>query len=412
MANAYPAHPAGDGAPAGGPPGGPPGGAYGGPPGRPGARGGGPPTKRQYIRFAFYKLDPAWRRLPEAEQAEQKRELAATIESFNRTMLLRPYSLMGTRADAELLLWQITESLVPIQAFATAVASTRMGAYLNIAASYLSQTKRSIYEIRDSPDEDLERLIIKPGQAKYLFVYPFLKTRQWYKLPFEERQRMMDEHIKVGRKYASVKLNTTYSFGLDDQEFVLGFETDEASDFLDLVQDLRETDASLFTLRDVPIYTCANMGLMEALDSLGGAKAQPPGQSLAQLPRMGTSTSTEAASTAASEWVEAFATTELPEGGTKLAYVNGHQVAVFNINGDYHAIANRCPHARGPLSEGAIDHAACTVTCPWHYAKFDLKTGDLVDGIAASGVESFGVEVRDGKVFVSAQPAAAGKVVS
>jgi chlorite dismutase/nitrite reductase/ring-hydroxylating ferredoxin subunit len=380
----------------GGPPPGIPtsGGRPGGPPS---AYGGGEakPTKRQFVRFAFYKLDPKWRRLPEAEQIEQKRELAAVIESFNRTMLLRPYSLMGTRADVELLLWQITESLEPIQQFATAVASTRMGSYLNLAASYLSQTKRSIYEIRDSPDEDVERLIIVPSQAKYLFVYPFLKTRQWYKLPFEERQRMMDEHIKVGRKYASVKLNTTYSFGLDDQEFVLGFETDVAGDFLDLVQDLRETDASLFTLRDVPIYSCANMGLMEALDSLGGAKANLP---LAQAPAK------PKAQEQADLWTEACAVDDLADGARKVVYVNGQQLAVFNTAGKFYAISNRCPHARGPLSEGVVDTAACTVTCPWHYAKFSLETGALVDGVAASPVETHAVEIRDGKIFVSNHP--------
>ncbi|MBT1617402.1 chlorite dismutase family protein, partial [Klebsiella pneumoniae] len=86
--------------------------------------------------------------------------------------------------------------------------------------------------------------------------YPFVKTRAWYALPFDERQEMMDEHIRVGSKYPSVKLDTTYSFGLDDQEFVVAFETDEPADFLDLVQDLRETKASMYTLRDTPMYTC------------------------------------------------------------------------------------------------------------------------------------------------------------
>jgi chlorite dismutase len=371
--------------------------AYG-PPAGYGAPGGAAakPTKRQFVRFAFYKLDPTWRRLPEAEQVEQKHELATVIESFNRTMLLRPYSLMGTRADVELLLWQITESMEPIQQFATAVASTRMGSYLNLAASYLSQTKRSIYEIRDNPDEDTERLIIVPSQAKYLFVYPVVKTRPWYKLPMEERQRMMDEHIKVGRKFASVKLNTTYSFGLDDQDFVLGFETDNAGDFLDLVQDLRETDASLYTLRDVPLYSCANMGLMEALDSLGGAKAQ-----LLLAPAAPAKPKTLAQ---AEQWTEACAVDDLADGARKVVYVNGQQLAVINAGGKLFAISNRCPHARGPLSEGVVDTHACTVTCPWHYAKFDLATGVVVDGIAASPVETHAVEIRDGKIFVGNHP--------
>jgi chlorite dismutase len=80
---------------------------------------------------------------------------------------------------------------------------------------------------------------------------------------------MMDVHIKVGHKYPSVKLNTTYSFGLDDQEFVVAFETDKPQDFLDLVMELREAESSLFTLRDTPIFTCIQMPLSECLEALG-----------------------------------------------------------------------------------------------------------------------------------------------
>ena len=136
-----------------------------------------PLTKRQYVRFAFYKLDPVWRRLPPQEQAEQKCELIEVVETFNRQMLLRPYTTMGTRADTDLLLWQIAGSPLPFQELATAIGNTRMGGYLNIAYSYLSQTKRSIYEIRAPLDDETERLIISPSEAKYLFVYPFIKTR-------------------------------------------------------------------------------------------------------------------------------------------------------------------------------------------------------------------------------------------
>src|SRR5215475_1811440 len=126
------------------------------------------PSKRQYLRFAFYKIDPLWRRLTAQEQADQKRELLETIEGFNRRMLLRPYSLMGTRADAELLLWQIAETPQPFQELATAIARTAMGSYLQIVYSYFSQTKRSIYEIRGGALPNQERLIIQPSEAKYL----------------------------------------------------------------------------------------------------------------------------------------------------------------------------------------------------------------------------------------------------
>ncbi len=191
-------------------------------------------------------------------------------------MLLRPYSLMGTRADAELLLWQIAESPQPFGELATAIARTGMGAYLQIVYSYFSQTKRSIYEIRGGALGSDERLIIQPSEAKYLFVYPFIKTRDWYQLSLHARQGIMDEHIEVGRKYPAVKLNTTYSFGLDDYEFILGFETDEPADFLDLVQELRETESSRYTLQDTPLFTCTNMRLVEALDALGGEAIAEP----------------------------------------------------------------------------------------------------------------------------------------
>ncbi|NDJ60690.1 MAG: Rieske 2Fe-2S domain-containing protein [Chloroflexi bacterium] len=344
-------------------------------------------TKRQYVRFAFYKVDPMWRRLPAEEQAAHKQELLDVIESFNRRMLLRPYSLIGTRADAELLLWQIAESPLPFRELASAIACTRMGSYLNMAHSYLSQTKRSIYEIRTAgaADEDEEeRLVIDPTEAKYLFVYPFIKTREWYQLSQYARQGMMDEHIDVGRKYPSVRLNTTYSFGIDDYEFIVAFETDEPSDFLDLVQELRETSVSMYTLQDTPLFTCINMRLDEALDALGGpaiAKVLEPG--------------------AQDEiWMEVCPLDELGPGETKTVFLEGKMVGLFNVNGELFAINNRCTHARGPLTEGEVSAEACSVVCPWHYGKFDLRTGAAIDGVVNKPVDTYQVEVRDGLIYV------------
>jgi len=343
-------------------------------------------TKRQYVRFAFYQIDPAWRRLPPEKQAAHKRELLDTITGFNRRMLLRPYSLMGTRADAELLLWQISESPLVFQELAAAIMNTAMGGYLRLVYSYFSQTKRSIYEIRSAQGAGEDRLIVQPSDAKYLFVYPFIKTRDWYQMSLAARQGMMDEHIEVGRKYPAVKLNTTYCFGLDDYEFIVAFETDEPSDFLDLVQDLRETEASRFTKQDTPLFSCINMRLSEALDALGGPAIAEPIE--------------EDTHVALDVWTDAGSLDDLAEGSSRTVYHDGKQVALFNVGGALYAISNRCPHARGPLSEGQLDHDECAVTCPWHYAKFDLASGAVIDGIASSPVETFAVEVRDGVIFI------------
>lgn len=344
-------------------------------------------TKRQYVRFAFYRIDPAWRRLPAEEQAEQKHELNQVIRKFNRRMLLRAYSMMGTRADADLLLWQIAENPLPFRELASAIASTRMGSYLSLAYSYFSQTKRSIYEFKPlsgDETEDEERLIIDPSEAKYLFVYPFIKTRDWYQLSQHARQGMMDEHVDVGRKYPSVRLNTTYCFGLDDYEFIVAFETDEPSDFLDLVQELRETEASRYTKQDTPLFTCINMRLEEALDALGGpAIAEAVGEGQTR-----------------EVWAEVCPLDDIAPGGTKTVYVEGRMVGVFNVGGTLYAINNRCTHARGPLTEGTVNAEECSVVCPWHYGKFDLRSGAAIDGVVRKAVDSYRVEVRDGVVYV------------
>jgi chlorite dismutase len=104
---------------------------------------------------------------------------------------------------------------------------------------------------------------------KYLFLYPFTKTHEWYQLPFKERQALMSQHFEVGHNYPDVKISTAYSFGLDDQEFVLGFETNDPGNFLDLVKDLRESKARPYTLFDIPIFSCINKPILDCLNDLG-----------------------------------------------------------------------------------------------------------------------------------------------
>jgi chlorite dismutase len=103
-----------------------------------------------------------------------------------------------------------------------------------------------------------------------VFVYPFVKSREWYALPADERWRIMQQHIAVGREYPGVDNHTTYSFGLDDQEFVVAFDTDDVATFLDLVQRLRSTEASRFTVRDTPSFTCLALALPRVLGALDG----------------------------------------------------------------------------------------------------------------------------------------------
>ncbi len=228
------------------------------------------PKKRQFTRFAFFKIAPEWRRLPAEERERQKREFAGVVEQLREQMMVQSYSTMGTRGDCDVLLWFAANELDTLQEAATRLFSTELAQYLSMPYSYLAMTKRSIYiEQHVHAGQEGARLQLRPTKAKYLFVYPFVKQRAWYALSKEERQRMMNEHIEIGHRYPSVRLNTTYSFGLDDQEFVVAFETNVPEDFLQLVMDLRESQASSYTERDTPIFTCQRMEIAEALDALG-----------------------------------------------------------------------------------------------------------------------------------------------
>jgi chlorite dismutase len=227
--------------------------------------------KGQFVHYAFYRVDPAWRLLPPEVREQQKAELVRAVETAPGGVSVRSYSLVGIRADADFLLWTVAPSPAAIHALGRSSMATSMAPSLRPAYAYLAMTKRSIYVRNEAVNG--RRLQISPQGAAYLFVYPFVKTRAWYQLPADERQRMMNEHIRIGHKYPTVKLNTTYSFGLDDQEFVVAFETDRPEDFVDLVMELREAQTSLYTERDTPIFTCIAMPLSEALDALGGVGA-------------------------------------------------------------------------------------------------------------------------------------------
>jgi chlorite dismutase len=230
-------------------------------------------NRRQLVNFTFYKVDPAWRRIAAEERERGKHEFCRVYEEYRQggAMALLSYSLVGIRGDCDFMLWRIGTQLEPFQEMAARLLSTGLGRYLTVPYSYLSMTKASIYLVGHVHDGQADsRGRIEPGQHKYLFIYPFVKTREWYKMTESARMGMMKEHIAVGHKFPRVKLNTTYSFGLDDQEFVLAFESDYPEDFVDLVMALRETEASRYTLRDTPIFTCVNRPLDEVLGLLGG----------------------------------------------------------------------------------------------------------------------------------------------
>jgi chlorite dismutase len=220
-------------------------------------------SPRRFVKYTFLKVDPAWRRLQGEVREQHKREFVAACEDFADGHLLQSFSLVGTRGDAELLLVAEAENLQRIHEFHVVLLQSGLMQWADIPYSYLGMRKSSEYS-------DDERAVARPFRGSYVFVYPFVKSRDWYALPAQERWRIMQGHIQVGREYPGVDNHTAYSFGLDDQEFVVAFDTDDVGTFLDLVQRLRTTEASRYTVRDTPSFTCLAMSLPRALNALDG----------------------------------------------------------------------------------------------------------------------------------------------
>jgi chlorite dismutase len=220
----------------------------------------------QYVAYTFYRVDPAWRRLPIEERTAMKDAFADVVEEHaGRFDALLPYSVTGVRPDSDFFLWKITQRYEDLGELGAALNATPLAGWLETPYSYLATTMPSQYT-----SARRARKVIPKG-SPYVVVYPFVKVRPWYALPAEDRQRAMDEHIRVGGEYPTIHNHTTYSFGIDDQEFMTVFECDEPADFMHLMLTLRESEASKYTERDTPIFVGQALEIRAALDRLDGA---------------------------------------------------------------------------------------------------------------------------------------------
>ena len=217
-----------------------------------------------YVDFLCYRLNPAFRRLDVAARQRGVDEFITMGRQHERALRIRPYLAIGLRADLDLVLWAIGPDVALFQSLVADLARTGLGSYLELTHAFLALRKASPYTKHHPQAFEAD---LPP--RKYLFLYPFVKSREWYLTPFEQRRQMMKEHTDIGVKYPSVRINTTYAFGLGDQDFVLAFEADAPEDFEDLVQSLRESQASRYTVRDTPMIVAAFRSLEDTIQGLG-----------------------------------------------------------------------------------------------------------------------------------------------
>jgi len=231
-------------------------------------------VRRQMVNFSFFRVMPEWRRLPYVDREEQRCELVEVVNRWTNCgeMNVLSYSLVGLRSDADFMVWRICYSLECLQRMTAEINNTQMAGYLEKTGSYLGTTRHSQYIIPGEHRGLEEHGVLgalHPGGSRYLAFHPFVKTREWYWLPFETRQHMVRDHLKIADDFPNVRLNIIYSFGMDDQEFIMALESNRIEDFVDINMRQREIDNYRYVARDTPVYTCVRVTAEQMLENLG-----------------------------------------------------------------------------------------------------------------------------------------------
>jgi chlorite dismutase len=225
-----------------------------------------PETASTFVEYLFLRVDPLWRRLSAGERARGRGEFAEVVRDACPTITTHAYSTLGLKASTDLLLWWRADRAEMIQDALSALLLTGFGSYCQVAYTLFGLTRSSTYTKRRTVQE---QALDETSRLPYLIVYPFVKTTDWYLLNKDVRQGLMNEHMRVGHEYSDVRQTLVYTTGLDDQEFVVAYETDRLERHQELVMALRATDSRRYTLRDTPIFTAIHRPLDVALALLG-----------------------------------------------------------------------------------------------------------------------------------------------
>jgi len=222
-----------------------------------------------YIQTLALGLDPAWRRLSDAERHDDGcgfAEAHATADLDGVRSI--PYSSVGLEAGVDLLFWRMAPTVDALEASAAGLLRAGLGRWLTVRHSFIGRIGPSQYVKK--PTEQ-EQSLFGGERSRYLIVYPFTKSTDWYLQSREARQGVMNEHMRVGHDYPMVRQALAYSFGLDSQEFVVAYETDDLVAFGDLVRALRSTESRRSTVSDTPILLGIHRPLDEILSLLGAS---------------------------------------------------------------------------------------------------------------------------------------------
>lgn len=225
-------------------------------------------ARQIYVQAVALGLDPVWRRLPDSErQADAAAIQAAERETSANGVRTLTYSSIGLEPGVDVVLLRLADTLDALEAAGARLARAGMGRWLGVRHSLLGRIVGSQYVVKPT---DQERSVLDGEPKRYLIVYPFTKSTDWYLLGREARQGVMNEHMRVGRGYPMVRQLLAYSFGLDDGDFLVAYDTDDLAAFGELVRELRATESRKSTVNDRPIIVGIRHDLGEIVRMLGG----------------------------------------------------------------------------------------------------------------------------------------------
>jgi chlorite dismutase len=223
--------------------------------------------EQTYVQALALGLDPVWRRQPDADRHDDGCRFAEAVKGGRvedvRTVT---YSSVGLEPGVDILLWRMAPSIDALESTAAAMFRAGLGRWLSVEHSLIGRIGASQY-VRKPTEQ--EQSVFDGERSRYLVVYPFTKSTDWYLLSKEARQGVMNEHMRVGHRYPQVRQALAYSFGLDSQDFVVAYETDDLVAFGDLVRELRSTESRRSTVSDTPILVGIQRPMKEVLALLG-----------------------------------------------------------------------------------------------------------------------------------------------
>jgi chlorite dismutase len=203
------------------------------------------------IRYAMWSVFASVQPLGEDREkaAAEAAALLADVES-DGVVVRGVYDVAGLRADADLMIWWHAETIEQLQSAYHRFLRTELGAALEPVWSVAALHRPAEFNKSHVP-----AFLAGEDPKAYICVYPFVRSYDWYLLDDVRRRDMLVEHGQLARGYPDVRANTVAAFALGDYEWVLAFEADELHRIVDLMRDLRASEARRHVREEVPFYT-------------------------------------------------------------------------------------------------------------------------------------------------------------